>query len=558
VAELQAWSALAATGAGGLAVSTLPDVITLVFVGRLGVTPLASVSLAALYAWGVAEVVSVGLSLGHGALAAQATGARQYVAVFGWTALLLLSSLAAAAALLAPVFATGGQLIAACNFAGIDGALASEFLLWSMPALAILPLLQTADAHLTAIQRLPPVLASDVTYCAVDVLASWLLILGADAGAGVRVGGLGVRGAALANVISAAASTAVAAVAIAWFAMPPPPGAGDEEGEEEVRDDGEEAAGVGDAAAAAVVEIKPSLAEPLLGGGAGAAPRQSTVGSDAAAALAAHERAVAHVTVPAVLRFLTDAKNLRVFAIQSGSAVASMALEIASDTVISFIAASQGGTAAAVSNSLGEVNSLASAAIFGAFQATSVRVGHALGGRRPAAARRVGVVAGAAVAAWVALFSAALLASRRVLGYAFSGDADVVAGVDDLVPWFCAHYAAFSAYVHTASILDGQGRAHLYPLVSVLVVAVQLPLAFASAHYTSWGLRGLWSASAVGFAAGFVASAALVARSDWRALVDLAVSRSRAEDGEAAAGARGGSSSSVAGEGGGAAVERRT
>ena len=149
------------------------------------------------------------------------------------------------------------------------------------------------------------------------------------------------------------------------------------------------------------------------------------------------------------------------------------------------------------------------------------------------------------MAVWVAAFSAALLASRRVLGYAFSGDGDVVAGVDALVPYFCAHYASFSAYVHIASILDGQGRAHLYPLVSVLVVAVQLPLAFASAHYTTWGLPGLWCASAVGFAAGAAAAAVLVARSDWRALVDLAVLRSRADDGEAAAGGRHGSGDAV-------------
>jgi len=515
--ELRAWGPLAATAGGGLAISALPDVITLVFVGRLGVTALASVSLAILYAWGMYEVISVGLALGHGALAAQAAGARHYNGVFGWTLLHLLLFYALAAALIVPVFATGGALLSALDFAGIDAGVAREYLLFSLPAFALLPALEAASAHLTAVQRMAPVFAGEVAYFAVDVLASWVLILGVDLGGGARLGGLGVRGAALANVASAAVSAAVVIAAFVRCGMPPPPG--EEEEEEEEEELGDEEAAPAATAPSAADDAGGGALQPLL-----AADGSSTSRTSAAAA---HARAVAAVSAAGVRAFAADGRNVRVFLQQSGASVASMALEIASETAISFMAASLGGTEAAVSNCAGEIYALAAMVISGAFEATSIRVGFHLGGGRPAAARRVGAVAGAAVLCWVALFCAAVLGARAALGRAFSADAAVIAGVDALAPWLCLHYAGFAAYVHACSILDGQGRAHLYPLISLLVVVIALPAAYLTLRCTRWGVPGLWAASGLGFLAGAAAAAALVTRSDWRALVLLAAQRAR-------------------------------
>ena len=76
--EAVAWSRLTAATASGTLAQGVPSIVTLVVVGRLGVAPLASVSLAGMLVYGACEVAWVGIALGQGALVAQAAGARRY------------------------------------------------------------------------------------------------------------------------------------------------------------------------------------------------------------------------------------------------------------------------------------------------------------------------------------------------------------------------------------------------------------------------------------------------------------------------------------------------
>ena len=228
--ELRAWSSLAATSAGGYLVGTLPDLVALVFLGRLGVTTLASVSLAGTYAFSLCDMLWVGLALGHGALAAQATGSFSYNGLYGWT-LQWLAAGAAAGALLLPVFLTGHLVIGALAPPGIDLALVRTYLWWSAPVALLVPVYDATCGHLAAIQRLAPVFAIQAGAAAVNVGASWGLVLGA---------GLGAQGAAVADVASCAVGAVAGSVAFARRAMPPPPEDEDEDEDEDEEEEEEE------------------------------------------------------------------------------------------------------------------------------------------------------------------------------------------------------------------------------------------------------------------------------------------------------------------------------
>ena len=547
--ELRAWTALAATSAAGYLVAALPDMVALFFLGRLGVTTLASVSLAGTYAYSICDMLWIGLALGHGALAAQATGSYSYTGLYGWTLQWLVAG-ALAAALLLPVFLTGHLVIGALAPPGIDLAQVREYLWWSAPVALLVPVYDAACGHLTAIQRLAPVLAIAVGAAAVNVGACWGLVLGA---------GLGGKGAALANVASCAVGAVAGSAAFARLSMPPAPEEGEGEEEEEEEEEGEEGEeGAGEGRAGAVTEeqaaldagdggqLQLQLEARLLSGRS-----SSSSSSISAPAPLRHARAVAAVTWRAVRRFAMDGSHVRTFLSQSGAATLSMALEIGTDLALTFFAARLGAVEAAVNNSLEVLFQVLVTLCIGAFEATSIRVGGALGRGRVAGAARVGWVGGAVLAAWAAGAAGALLAARGALGRAFSDDARVVAGIAGLAPWLALRHAALVAYIHLCSILDGQGRAELYVALSCVVLAVALPLGWASAGW-GWGLPGLWGASAAGYGVAAALAAGLLARSDWRALSRLAVERSRAEEEEGEegeGGEQGGTDAGARGEG---------
>jgi len=503
--ELCAWGALASMGALGLISQSIPQVVTLIIVGQEGVVPLASVSLAGILAYGACECIWVGMSLGQSALVAQAAGAGRPTAAYGWTALSAGMGLLASVLLLLPVFLAGHLAVAAVGDTDLDASIARAYLRASLPVPLIVALSNALRSHLTAVQRVIPVAVIDIMGAVVDIAATIKL-----------VPAFGVAGAGYANVLSVSINLLLSGGAFfLWSAPTPEVGAAnddDSRGEDEEKGESnedekeeEEAALVGD------------LVEHL---------RQPEASSEADG-LAPTATSDGVVTFAGVLSFTCSWRNIWTFTVQAGSATASLALEIAAEACVAFLAASLGGVSAAVSNSLNSLFETSVMIPYAAFEATSVRIGYLLGGKRIVAAKRVGFIAGAVLSAWVVLLSAVLLCARDVLGRIFSQDEAVVSGIAALLPAYVITYAAFSAYIALCSVLDGQGRAHLYPIVSLLAVTpVMLALAFASFYATQLGLNGLWGAMTGGYLAGVAGAGWLLWRSDWKELVALAQERS--------------------------------
>jgi Na+-driven multidrug efflux pump len=79
-------------------------------------------------------------------------------------------------------------------------------------------------------------------------------------------------------------------------------------------------------------------------------------------------------------------------------------------------------------------------------------------------------------------------------------------------------------------VLDGQGRASSYPIISLIGCwVVTGTLAGLSLRFTSFGLQGLWGAEMIGCCVSAVMAVLLVLRSDWRRLSAQAIERSEFE-----------------------------
>lgn len=155
-----------------------------------------------------------------------------------------------------------------------------------------------------------------------------------------------------------------------------------------------------------------------------------------------------------------------------------------------------------------------------------VRVGHFLGAARVRAAKRAALVPGFVLALWAGAATVIFITMRDRIGGIFSDDPAVLAAAEGLTPWMAAAYGFYTAYIHGASILDGQGRYKPLPFISALGLSVTAGLAIASSHATSFGLAGLWGAQMTGNACVAILTGAIIARSNWRALSVAAVARS--------------------------------
>lgn len=654
--EAQRWGGVAGGSIFSLVVQQLPEIAAIAFLGRIGITEVASVSLASVYAYGVARTVWIGLSLAQGALISQAAGSRVYSAVFGWSCLRLIVDLATTLVITIPMFLTTHLLLEKLGFESVDLNLVQSYLLWSLPVPLMVSFIETFSVHLSAIQRVWQTVTCELAYAVIDIVFSYFLILGNEK---LGIPQMGPKGAAIANIVSC--SCCLILYSLFFFmghSMPPEhlaedggepeqhsghdhysflPGGGggaasasasapgdlravseeglnaeDEDGgddgegstftgreDESDDDDGEEIDETIKAAASfrlhgkagqASRNVKPiSLAAEvsiatlpaseswmMVGGVSGAVAASSTSKPNLITSLGSsadlgddvtpvedenendhhhhlllhhdsnngevpvilatgpheitHEAAVKRVSVRSVLRFVKRIKNIKTFAIQAGSATLSMAFEIGQEIMVSSFAASLGTVQVAVHNSLSELYGLLSMVLFGAGQATSIRIGHFLGSAKLQAAKRVVWVAGALVALWTVIASAVLGGIRDDLGKLFSSDPDFVNTADSVAPWLVGTYITLSWYNHASSVLDGQGRARLYPILSFVgCILITALLAGLSLRYTSWGLPGLWAAELLGNAVSGVLATFFVAKSNWKELSIEAIERSGAE-----------------------------
>lgn len=624
--ELGRWAKLASSTAAGFIVQELPDLISMIYLGRIGIDELAAVSVAATWAYGIAQVIWVGFAIAQGSLGSQAAGARSYVGVFGWTFLRGIVSMIICLAVILPIFLTGHAVLAKIGFASVRLDLVQEYLLWSLPVPFMVTLIETLACHMTATQRAWQPLAAELLYAGTDIAAGYVLIIGIDTPA-VKIPSMGVRGAALANIISCALCLLVYLVFFWLYAMPPEmqdESDSDESETPELLADDETAARKLSAISSDTGSVAEGLSEPLLataapllsdfeaaavptaaavaptdlaaadetgrtqraaaatikdavladaaasdckhftiavqgtaslnaagaavaagsstskGGGAtpatlaaeptrrsSKASRASTSSSSSSSTRLSHSAAKAAVSWSAVWRFATARKNILTFARQSSSAIFCMALEIGQSMLLSFLAADMGTVQVATQNALGELFQVGAMIIFGFGDSVAIRVGHALGAGRIAAAKLAAWVPCFAMMTWATVAAGVLIACRSVVFRLFSDDPAVIEAAASVVPWAAASYVAYAAYIHAACVLDGQGRIVAPVIVSLIGCwCVTATLASLSLRFTNFGVPGLWGAELVGNAVAAVISIVLVLRSDWRALSLRAMKRS--------------------------------
>ena len=205
------WWALAWRSAITSFADLLPWVVTLVFVGRLSVASLASLSLVETWLYSSLEVTWSSVALTQSVLVSKAHGARSVAGVRGWSALSFTVFLALTCVCTVCWLVTGPLLLSL----GYDAASVHEGLAYAyaaIPALWLNAWNLSSSVFLSSIQAPNLPLAIALSCCGVDVLLTWALLFGLRPG-------LGLRGAALAWVATSALEACLYAAAVRCVAF---------------------------------------------------------------------------------------------------------------------------------------------------------------------------------------------------------------------------------------------------------------------------------------------------------------------------------------------------
>jgi len=496
------WWSLAWREAGSSFAGLLPWVVTLVFVGRLSVESLASLSLVETWIYASLEVAWTSLPLTQSVLVSKAHGARSVAGARGWSALCFVAFIAVTCVCTACWLVTGPLL----RSLGYDAASVREgvsYVYAAIPALWLNAWNLTASVFLSSIQAPSLPLAISLSCCAVDVLLTWALLFGCQPG-------LGLRGAALAWVAVSALEAGLYLAAVRWV----------------VRGGRELTLG------GALTEAS----APLASDGAEADLQSAPLLHDDGALDSEDELLLAAAQEPPLGEFLRSRARWRVFGSLFWPNLATSVLYVFQFLVISLLAASYGKVAIAAHNSALALFWTLHALGDGMASATAVRIGFFLGAGDGAAARRAAGVAlagGAAVGGAVSLLGFSL---RRYLGRVFSDDGEVGAAIESLAGVFFLSFVAACSGGVLLAVLDAQAR----PNAQLAAFAaggygVGLPLAVAAWWRGAGGIRGLWAALLAGNAVNVALGAALVWRSDWAALAAEAAAQQAEEEAEATA-----------------------
>eukprot|EP00198_Chlamydomonas_reinhardtii_P010969 XP_001700306.1 predicted protein [Chlamydomonas reinhardtii] len=161
--------------------------------------------------------------------------------------------------------------------------------------------------------------------------------------------------------------------------------------------------------------------------------------------------------------------------------------------------------------------------------AGAIRVGNLLGSGQPEPARRSGLLAIALSGGFMALMAVGLLASRSVLGRAFSSDPQVVGVIRDLTLFAALFQVSDGLMGSSQGVLRGCGHQHLtavFNFIGFWVFGVLLGyLLCFKAHL---GIFGLWTGIASGDSATAVLNLVAISRIKWRKEADQAVHRLQA------------------------------
>ncbi len=190
-----------------------------------------------------------------------------------------------------------------------------------------------------------------------------------------------------------------------------------------------------------------------------------------------------------------------------------LAAEVGIFSLVGLLMGRLGGRATAAHQIAINLASLSFMGALGIAQATSVRVGLAIGEGRHAGPRRAGFVGIGlglcAMAGWAILFAT----MPKVLARAFTPDAGVIDAAAQLLRIAAVFQLADGVQVVSAGALRGAGDTR-WPLVANVIVhwGFVLPLAWLLAFHYGLGARGLWYALT---AALVLIAAALASRFAW-------------------------------------------
>lgn len=209
---LRRWVKIATPGAiRGLA-QLGPGLVGLIFIGRLGTDELASVSMAQIWMFAFSMFVWLGMSNTMAALISQAHGARNGIAVHGWTWIGLISSLAVAAVVAVFWGVTKYVLIAIGASDPAHAEMAQAYAFACMPFLLFTTLITVLETFLVSIQRPLPALIAEIIAGALEIAGYIILVNGVPS---LGFNGLGVQGAGIA--LSVAGGCGLVAYIIATF-----------------------------------------------------------------------------------------------------------------------------------------------------------------------------------------------------------------------------------------------------------------------------------------------------------------------------------------------------
>lgn len=566
--ELRIWWGLAYPASFRGLTEILPWLVTLAFVGRLGTSELAALSLVETWMYGFMVITWIAVSMTQNTLVSQAHGARNIGAMRGW-GLMSLAAMLLLTAIVTALWVASHQVLIA---AGFDRSLVDAgygYTLWSIPNLWIEAINIPAATYLTSLQR--PDLPFYITLlgCSVDISVTYCLVFGAGGAPA-----LGLKGAAIGWVTGAATSLMCLGALLPWTFR----------GGREIKyghvDDGDSGGGSekerlhdDDDGAAAQTRVLLEHDHEHDDGALNAAtdsdlldaadrePQMTglTVGDDSLL----HTDVIA-TTVTRELRFtrlgpahadrpyntsdnvhdashaansskswsqaITRLKSRRhwsSFSVQLLPNIATTALSQWQLQVLSFLAAEFGTVNIAAHNTSISLFEVVHTAAQGLAEATAVRVGHHLGNGDADAARRTAWLSLAVNCVWALLAACIGWPLRSYMGRIFSDDEAVISVSSTLAPLFWVGHGVWCIDGWALAVLEGQGRASAQTIAYLVGGwCIMLPLAFVSwKDEPGWGLQGLWGALVVGYAGVGLVAGGMVYRSKWDELAQQARER---------------------------------
>ncbi|GLD97918.1 hypothetical protein PINS_up006615 [Pythium insidiosum] len=167
-------------------------------------------------------------------------------------------------------------------------------------------------------------------------------------------------------------------------------------------------------------------------------------------------------------------------------------------------------------------------AFVGVSVAANVRIGQHLGANEPEKARAAGVLAMKMVLALSVVVSVVVFLGRDVLPTLFLDDADAIARAASAL----AVWAPFELAEALNCLMQGVAKGAAQQTKAALInglsfYAVGVPLAYALAFHSGWGVEGLWVGLGLGVTTSFAALVSVYFRWNWPQLARDAQSRTR-------------------------------